>query len=282
MIERPHYRHLLQKRRRKPVSAAQGQLFNNTPRRREHSGARKTLLSILTIALFTGSIFFLFFSKNFRVQKITIERKGAFLRADSFKKISAPFLQKNIFLVDTQSLQEKITTVHPEIQEIAIKKQIPSAIKMTLTAYPIVANLTNTFGDFKKKFQINEKGMLVTENKEQSALPYLTMSTEKSLTVGTEVIDTKNLAFALASIKIFEEMFAMKIIDVEYKPIEREAHLRTEKLFTLWLDMEKDLQEQLGKLKRALTNLDIVNTPLRYIDLRIPGIENEKIFYRRK
>ncbi|MBI5754989.1 hypothetical protein HZA41_02100 [Candidatus Peregrinibacteria bacterium] len=252
------------------------------PQRRKHSNAQRKLLSLLTITLFAGTIFFLVFSENFRIQKIIIERKGSFVEIDSFKKISAPFLRKNIFLFDTEILQKKIITAHPEIQQIAIKKQIPSSVKISLIAYPVVANLTNTFGDFKKKFQINEKGVLVTENKENATLPYLKMSTEKSLVVGKEIIDKKNLDFTLESIHMFEEIFAMKVVDALYKPIEREVHLRTEKGFMVWLDTQKDLKKQFEKLKRALSNLDIYNTPLEYIDLRIPGIENEKIFYKRK
>lgn len=279
---RPHYRHSLQKRRRKPVSKAQGQLFSHLPQRRERKSARRGLFTVLCVAILIGTLFFLFFSKNFRIQKIIIERRGSFLENNPFKNISAPFLQKNIFLFDTEKLQEKITAAHPEIQKISIKKLIPSTIKISLTAHPLAANLTNTFSDFKKRFQINDTGMIVTENKENAKLPYFSIATEKSLTVGQEIIDEKKLTFALTSIKMFEEMFKMKVVNAAYLSIEREVHLRTEKGFIVWLDAEQDLEKQLRKLKRALPSLDIYNMPLSYIDLRISGIENEKIFYKKK
>ncbi len=74
----------------------------------------------------------------------------------------------------------------------------------------------------------------------------------------------------------------MKIIDAEYLVREREVHLRTEKNFIVWIDMEKDLNIQLDKLKKVLGKLNIYNTPLEYIDLRISGTDNEKVIFKRR
>ena len=72
----------------------------------------------------------------------------------------------------------------------------------------------------------------------------------------------------------------MKVIDSEYLFIEREVHLRTEKYFEIWIDMTKELNLQMEKLKKVLGKIDIYSTPLEYIDLRISGTDNEKVIYK--
>lgn len=72
----------------------------------------------------------------------------------------------------------------------------------------------------------------------------------------------------------------MKVTNAEYHVREREIHLQTEKNFMVWLDMEKELNPQMEKLKKALPKINIYNTPLEYIDLRISGTDNEKVIYK--
>ena len=74
----------------------------------------------------------------------------------------------------------------------------------------------------------------------------------------------------------------MQLIHSIYKPVEREVHLKTEKDFAIWLDLGKTYEQQLDKLKRTLERLDIYNTPLQYIDLRISSQTGEKIIFRRR
>ena len=42
-----------------------------------------------------------------------------------------------------------------------------------------------------------------------------------------------------------------KVKEVEYKKIPREIHLLTERDFYIWLDTEREAEEQLKKLKKA-------------------------------
>ena len=74
----------------------------------------------------------------------------------------------------------------------------------------------------------------------------------------------------------------MKIIEIEYQVIPREVHLRTEKYFYIWLDIQKPYETQLKKLKKALVKLNIYDDELAYIDLRITGESGEKIIYKRR
>ena len=93
---------------------------------------------------------------------------------------------------------------------------------------------------------------------------------------------SERLTYALQSINLFEEKFGIRILNALIKVKEREVDLYTEKGYFVMIDMEKDLNTQIDKLKRALSKLDIYKEPLQYIDLRISGTENEKVIYKRK
>ena len=117
---------------------------------------------------------------------------------------------------------------------------------------------------------------------EQKNLPTVTVNLAKpfpakGMLVGKNTIDAVALAF-----QKFADFFGMKVPSAEWKKTERELHLKTEKGFVVWLDLTKDVEAQLQKLKRALPKLDIYHEPLEYIDLRIAGSGSEKVIFRRK
>jgi hypothetical protein len=122
---------------------------------------------------------------------------------------------------------------------------------------------------------------MVIPGKTQKGLPIIQIKKEGSLRMGSTVISPDRLAFALEAIQSFEEKFGMKVIHGIYLNVEREFHLETERKFYVWLDMTMDLDYQLNKLKQALPKLDIYEENLDYIDLRISGINGEKIIFKR-
>jgi hypothetical protein len=132
------------------------------------------------------------------------------------------------------------------------------------------------------KFLVNSAGFLADENTENPDLPYIKTQSESAFSVHSTVISQDRLDYILKAIGLFQEKFSLKILDAEYMAREREIHLLTEKNFMVWIDMEKDLNAQLNKLKKSLPKLNIYNTPLEYIDLRISGTDNEKVIFKRR
>lgn len=240
---------------------------------------RKILVSLLLIVIIATS-YFIFFSNLFQINVIEIKETENSIDVESIKKETENLLQKNIFLADTQEWKKKIESAHPEIKSVKIRKILPKKIQLEIELHPIVANLINRFEGFEKKFELSQHGFTMIENIENPELPYIVITSEKSFKIKTQVIEKEKLQYALDAIKKFEEQFQMKIIDAQYLRTEREIHLKTEKLFKIWLDMEKDLEKQLNKLKDSLPQFDIYNLPLEYIDLRIEGTGNTKIFYK--
>jgi cell division septal protein FtsQ len=94
------------------------------------------------------------------------------------------------------------------------------------------------------------------------------------------LIDKETLNMLLQAKSDFEGKFDMSIIRIEYLKKARELHLHTERGFTVWIDLTKDLASQLNKLKKALTELNIYEANIDYIDLRISGQNGEKVIYK--
>ncbi len=245
---------------------------------------KKILYSILAIAASSGLIYFLFFSQIFLIQQWEVVEKEVTFYNHQLDHYLRPYENKNLIFVNTEEIKTKIESEHPNLSTIQIKKIYPDTLSMKIEQYPLFANVINIVGEEKieQKLIVNSIGVAVQKDTVDLELPFIKLYTETSYDLLDEVIPNDTLTKISTLVEQFEESFGMKITEAEYKLIEREIHLRTEKDFYVWIDSEKDSEAQLQKLKKALPKLDIYKTPLHYIDLRIGGVENDKVIYRRK
>ncbi len=261
--------------------------------------SRRKLWIFLTVLAAAGLGYLIFFSNVFNLRSWEIEEDGILVNMDNpISQIIAPLKGKSIIFINKKNIISQITALHPDIKKIEIKKIFPQKIKIVFEKYPAAANIVNIFGGnenditacqtfrkrpggIQKKFLIDSIGFLSEENSENPELPYLKIGTSEVLAVHSFVLPQEKLDYILKAITLFKEKFDLKIVNSVYKIREREVHLCTEKFFEVWIDMEKDLDQQLNKLKRALAKLDIYQTPLAYIDLRISGTNSEKIIFKK-
>jgi len=240
------------------------------------------LLAIIVLLLYCT--YLLAVSSFFNVETIKISTELPSSESLSANIISdlESYKGKNLIFINKDEIIAKIQSSYPEIENIEIDRDLPSTIVISFTEYPLVANITNISNEANKKFIINSIGYVVRENTDDPNLPYIKIKTDSQLNTASSVIDISCLTYILGAKAYFEEKFGMKIIEVEYKVIPREIHLRTEKYFYIWLDIQTPYEDQLKKLKKALVKLDIYNEPIEYIDLRITGESGEKIIYKRR
>ncbi len=98
--------------------------------------------------------------------------------------------------------------------------------------------------------------------------------------INEELIDQAMLTTLLETAESFEGKFDMEVLEIHYLKRAREMHLYTERYFSVWIDLTQDVDLQLAKLKKALTEINIYDAPLEYIDLRISGQNGEKVIYK--
>jgi cell division septal protein FtsQ len=245
--------------------------------------ARNTLAVIIGLALLIGLIYLVGFSRFFDVKSWEITEDGSKITNDEeLNNLMKKQKYKNLVFLDENQLAGQVKAIHPEVKKVTVKKIFPQKIKVEMERYPVVANIINIVQGIQKKFVADTQGFLADENTENPELPYVKIFTNEVFMVHTVAVEPSKLDYILKAVNLYEEKFSMKILNAEYYVRERELHLETEKNFTVWLDMEKDLNAQMDKLKKVLSRLDIYNVPLEYIDLRISGTDNEKIIFKRK
>lgn len=265
-------------------------LHKNLPFQNTKSSRPKKIIALCIIFLLAvgGLIAWLLTSPTFTIETITIENTEDLTDTETVIALQ-PTVEtlkgQNIWRTNTEKITETLTQNFPELATLSIKKVFPRTIKVVFTINPVVANLLLTvenpeMGKQQKKYILNTQGLIVEENFENPNLPYLMMTVDAFPTIRTTVIDAEMLTTILDGIELFTAKFGLKVFDSEYLKVERELHIRTEKYFTIWIDLEQDFEKQLNKLKKALPKLDIYNTPLEYIDLRISGINGDKIIYK--
>lgn len=245
--------------------------------------ARNVLAVIIGLALLIGLIYLVGFSRVFEVKSWEIVEDGEKITNDEeLNNLMKKQKYKNLVFLDENQLGAQVKALHPEVKKVMIKKIFPQKIKVEMEKYPIAANIINIVQGIQKKFVADTQGFLADENTENPELPYVKIFTNDVFMVHTVAVEPSKLDYILKAVNLYQEKFSMKILNAEYYVRERELHLETEKNFTVWIDMEKDLNAQIDKLKKVLPKLDIYSTPLEYIDLRISGTDNEKIIFKRR
>lgn len=258
---------------------------------RDSSSGHKTKLIatiVLAAGIFIFGIYALFFSDYFIINTFEVEEDSTIIDPnEELKSILQKTLGQNLILLNTSAVRNSILENHPEIEHIQINKVWPHSLKVSYQKYKTVANIVNIIEGIQKKFLVDSEGLLIEENNEQPYLPYIYLQTTESLEVQQPLLnDPQNskdrLTYTLQAINLFEEKFNIKILYAELKPREREVHLMTENRFIVMIDMQKDLARQIEKLQKAREILDISKEPLLYVDLRISGVDNEKVIFKRK
>lgn len=243
----------------------------------------KILTPIIILGMAIGVAYTVFFSSFFTITKIHLEKSGNAVATTAIYPFLDTLKGKNILFVNTSKLiKETEQTFKNEVLFIRIKKSYPHQLIVKVEEYPAVLNLKVFTADKIQNFVINQIGYAILENTEQKDLPFLSLHTEKPFSNKSIIIEKEKLDSIVLVFQQFQELFAMKVHEGEWKKIERELHIKTEKNFYVWIDLTYDIKKQLNKLKRSLPKLDIYNTPLEYIDLRIAGADSEKVIFKRK
>ncbi len=273
--------------RKTPVSA----LARPPGRLTGHKNPRwkKILIVILSLFIIGGLTYVVYFTDYFQINDFQIYDEGTVI-TNNLKLnelVTQSLLNQNILLFNETALSAQILKDNPQYKFAQVKKVFPKSIEIDLEEFPVAANIINTMDGadglkVEKKFEVNTNGMTIVENDENPDLPYIRISSKEALSINSYPLDHEKLDYIIKLVNLFEEKFGLKVVEANYLKPAREVHLRTEKGFDVWFDLTKNMLPQIDKLKRALPKLDIYNTPLQYIDLRITSANAEKVIYKKK
>lgn len=271
-------------KKRKRLTRNKSSISPRISRPKRPSKGKKIFSKLFLFAAIIFVVYISVFSSYFNVQKIQNTNKELLntVLADEINATVEEYKDKNLILISTQKVAEKIIASFPELEEVKVYKDYPNTIGVEFKEFSAAANLINETGEIKKSYILNSIGYAIIENDENPNLPYIKIKSDEPINTDKAAIDKAKLSYILETKAYFEEKFGMRIKEVIYKPIPREIHLLTERDFFVWIDIQVDYEIQLKKLKKALVKLDIANENLQYIDLRIAGLNGDKIIYKRR
>jgi len=225
----------------------------------------------------------LFLSNRLNLTTITVFEDQQPLEVHPALAILDGLKGSNILLINTFKLEQELQESYPYYAKLNLKKDLPETLVVQLETHPLVANLIAELPDGTEQPLLLNAAGAITQPEEDSItidLPTIVIEVDQKLIEGEGIITPEHLAFMLDAIQAYQDKFSMAVLNTRYYPIARETHLVTERNFEVWLSFGQSLDEQINKLKQALPRLNIYDLPLEYIDLRISGINGEKVIYR--
>ena len=244
---------------------------------------RKRLATGIFVAIFTVGLFWLlFFSPVFAVTELLVEGPATQDMRGRFEE----FRGKNIFLLNSDRLEQELKAQYPHIKSLAIFRGLPNALKIELLTRE-EAMLWETGGT---RYLIDFEGVPfadVTNNLEQTLAPSLQGIVEQPATSAVAglplVVDTRNapvvigsplvspefVVFAQTVTKDFQPTTGLGITALRVGETTFQIEVVTTEGFTVFLDTTRKPTPQLTALKKILeTNRDKVK---EYVDLRVAG-----------
>lgn len=256
------------------------------------------LLKLFLGVVGTGLLIYgLFFTSLFEIQKIDIV--GASDTLEEQAALSTYFqdsLGENLLMFSPAEHEEILLKDYSYLKTLKIRRVLLHTVQVTLETYPPVARVRVDKEDGSQDyFIVNELGIITGSGTGLEDLPLIVMDvtgtdlkldadanseTEVSFVVNQVLISKETLEILLDTTDSFEAKFNLQVLEINYLKRARELHLKTERDFTVWIDLTQDVPLQLAKLKKSLAELNIYEAPLEYIDLRISGQNGEKVIYK--
>lgn len=239
---------------------------------------KKLFILLIMASILSWAGYIILFSDYLIINNIKFILDDSDLEEAELNPYVTDMLGQSIISINPNKYKNEILQSFPQIEKVYLQKIFPKTIEILVKTYPIKANIIHKFGSLEKKYLINQGGWLVSQDIENPNLPYIIIHSDNEFKLKQKLIPDDKLNKILNSFQNFQDFFNIRIFDITYLMKEREIHLRTEKGFDIWLDIQQDITQQIKKLKKAIPNLNIANENLEYIDLRIPS----KIFYKRR
>lgn len=244
------------------------------------------------LALFVGIILgVVSLSAFFAVQNIVLSRTDTGIQEQDIEGDLQKLLRKNLVFLNKSELEKEFLTAFPEIQEVRLEKEFPHTLHITLSSYPVAFRW---ICEYEKK-TLSEEGKLQTNLiQEASFVNRRGMRTPSRVEEEQDIFsvyekDPCPSGFSQQKIVVSQEfveylekakqgltdILGKNILRAGYFRSAREIHFITEDETAFWIDFSSPLEEQLEKLRVALSVEPSLADPLDHVDLRVTN----KIFY---
>ena len=234
---------------------------------------RASVLGGLCVIIMIGFIAFAVFSPYFHLKKIEIIRNNPQLQIDEIEESLQPFYGINLLLMSYVEIKQTLHDNFPEFRKIEIKEQWPSTLELSIQISPPLFTLHNIeTADFAI---LSDDGVILQDHPDED-LPILKVfQHEKTILPRTKWIPKEELERLQKAAELLESL-QLTITEQHLYYAAREAHFITKNQTALWIDLGREVEEQIKKLKFSNEDIGLYTKNLEYVDLRIP----KQIFWK--
>jgi cell division septal protein FtsQ len=255
-------------------------------------GAKSSILPWSSLLLLSGIIVaspilfgWVFFSTDsFTVQTITVS--GARDHTASAAKemvtelLTQEAISKNIFLAQTDILENSMVSALPQIEQVNVRRILPSTLQVIIEEKsPSLLLLSNGH-----HYLINEQG-IPYEQSSLDTLPGIVLpiikngDTSAKVTLGVRAVAPQFVEFMRLSQAELTKSLASSIVETKIPSLAaREVHFILDNNWLIKLDVTRSAKLQITTLTRVVNEVisEEDKQRLDYIDLRIPN----RVYYK--
>lgn len=235
------------------------------------------IASMIAMILFLLAV--LFSSDIFSIHNLEFELSNSFfVKEGQIENEMESIIGRNIFMVDTLDLADKLKKKFTTISKIEVKKMFPSSLMISVEEYKPAIILRK--GQLQtEEYLLNQAGF-VMKQRPYSGLDaeYLVvLSTDQDYTpvVGDQLMSEKTVDFIYRASNLFEEKVGIRIVSIWFLSREHEVHMWSEKYFKVMMSLDRPVEDQIDEMIKALSEFRSYRE-FEYIDLRIKN----KIFIK--
>lgn len=231
----------------------------------------------LVLLVFLLVIYAIFYSPLLQINKIEISGTSSvpadiieekFVKWQLEQRKWLIFRQNNILLFSKKWLQENIEQQYT-IDTLAIDKKLLHTLSVTITERtPTLVWKTN-----EKIYYLDENGFIasaIANSESVIDLPQILDEGNESVNIGQEILTNEKISFIKELVEAMPTINALEVTSYSTPhQLSTQINVQVTDGYQIYFDSQKELTNQIEKLRRALTESESAQSPQEYIDLRI-------------
>jgi len=235
-----------------------------TKKKRKPLNVKMILIVLAFLVVSSGLVYLLFLSSVFKIKKVEVFGTEKIANIE-IKNLISENINKNIFLVDLNSIKDYLAKQYPEIARINIRRKLPDTIFAEIEERkPAAVLVKNGY------FILDKQGIAFEKTLDNSLnLPEIIKQDYFNIELGQKAVDRIE-----DILKITKRIKTRQVVIVS----EKRLNIKTADGFDAYFSLEKDIDWQIEQLEILLQEkipLDERND-IEYIDLRF-----DKIYIKR-
>ncbi|XOU94897.1 MAG: cell division protein FtsQ/DivIB [Candidatus Kerfeldbacteria bacterium] len=237
----------------------------------------KELIGLMLLLIISIIIYLILYSSIFKINKVeligfdkisakTISKEYIGTQLNNYRLLL--FRQDNILLFNKEDFVRNINNNY-SLESINIDKKFPHTLIITIQEKsPFLIYSTNN-----SKFYLDENGIIsskITDDTDNDKITIITNDANEEASANETIFSNDKIVFILNVVEKLPKIDSINVTSYSIpNKISYQLNVNVEQGYSIYFDMNKDINEQTNKLRRILDESESGDAPTEYIDLRI-------------